>query len=144
MRTYGALVPPPLAGAALTALCLFGNTVFSQDRTPAIRVERMAIAADIIDREPAGVSNAFPDTVGTLYCFTLVTDFTDTTSVTHLWYHGDKLYAEVTLRVAGPRWRTWSSKKIVPGWTGPWRVVVISAEGLVLKMLRFRIEKFGP
>ena len=105
-----------------------------------IRVERIAIGTEIVDREPQGVADAFPDTVGTLYCFTQVAGAFDTTTVTHLWYHNDNLRAEVTLRVIGSRWRTWSSKRIFPGWIGSWRVEVISPDALVLKVKRFRIE----
>ena len=38
------------------------------------------------------------------------------------------------------RWRTWSSKIILPRWTGDWRVDVVSEHGRVLGSVSFKIE----
>ena len=40
--------------------------------------------------------------------------------------------AEVEFNVQGPRWRVWSSKKLIPQWTGDWKVSVINGAGEVI------------
>ena len=49
----------------------------------------------------------------------------------HTWYKDDAKVAEVDLTVGvSTRWRTWSSKKIVPkAHAGKWKVVVVSTVG---------------
>ena len=63
----------------------------------------------------------------------------DSTTVSHVWYHGEIRRADVQLNVRGYRWRTWSTKVIQEDWTGEWRVDVVSADGKILKSKRFRI-----
>jgi hypothetical protein len=48
--------------------------------------------------------------------------------------------ARVSLRVAGPNWRTWSSKTILPEWTGEWRVDVVGPDGTVLRSVDFTVR----
>jgi hypothetical protein len=36
---------------------------------------------------------------------------------------------EVKFNVGGPRWRIWSSKTLLPQWTGEWRVSIIDGSG---------------
>lgn len=56
----------------------------------------------------------------------------------HLWEYGGNAMAKVSLgRVRGPRWRVWSSKNLVPGWTGEWTVKVITKNGTVLHQESF-------
>ena len=63
----------------------------------------------------------------------------DSTTVSHVWYHGENRRADVKLNVRGYRWRTWSTKVIQKDWTGDWRVDIVSADGKILKSKRFRI-----
>ncbi|MEA5446210.1 DUF2914 domain-containing protein [Gammaproteobacteria bacterium AB-CW1] len=50
-------------------------------------------------------------------------------TLTHRWKHDGDVEAEVELTVGGPRWRTWSSKRLVPEWTGTWTVEVVDEDG---------------
>ncbi len=106
---------------------------------PALTVTA-AICTEIQDREPVGAGEAFPATVGQLYCHTLVEGCEDSTKVTHVWVYGEKKMAEVTLPVASPRWRTWSSKKIVESWVGQWHVEVLDVTGHALTSIPFQIQ----
>ena len=97
----------------------------------------MAFCASVQDRAPAGVDTAFASTVETIYCFTRVSGADAGTSVTHVWYYGDREMARVELAVGGSPWRTWSSKKVLPEWQGGWRVDVLSGAGNVLRSESF-------
>ena len=50
-------------------------------------------------------------------------------TVTHRWMLDDENKAEVPFAVGGPRWRVYSSKNLVPEWTGDWRVEIVDEEG---------------
>lgn len=39
---------------------------------------------------------------------------------------------KLSLNVKGPRWRVWSSKSLIPQWTGDWKVSVINGAGEVI------------
>ena len=40
--------------------------------------------------------------------------------------------AHVPFEVRGPRWRVWSSKKLIPDLIGDWTVEIVTAEGEVI------------
>jgi hypothetical protein len=118
-------------------------TVFPLTLTQAeevITIEDWAIATTIENRIPQRTAQSFPATVGKLHCFTKVVGAKTETSITHTWYYQDKKMAEVVLPVKSPYWRTWSSKKILPEWKGPWRVDATSEDGSLLKTISFTIE----
>jgi hypothetical protein len=98
------------------------------------------ICTEIVKREPVGAGESFPATVEKLFCHTLVEGAQDNTSITHVWYYGDRIMAEVPLAVNSVRWRTWSSKRMMPGWTGAWRVDIQDENGTVLTSASFRLE----
>ena len=49
--------------------------------------------------------------------------------VVHRWEYQGKPMGEVKFNVGGPRWRVWSSKTLLPQWTGEWRVSIIDGAG---------------
>lgn len=106
-----------------------------------LKIERITVSTSVENRQPVGESDVFADSVGTLYCFTEIRGMGDSTTISHVWYHGENRRAEVKLNVRGYRWRTWSTKSIQEDWTGEWRVDVVSADGKILKSKRFRIVK---
>jgi len=115
-------------------------TQISTEAEDVITIEDWAIATTIENRIPQRTAQSFPATIGNLICFTKVVGSKTETSITHTWYYQDKKMAEVVLPVRSPYWRTWSSKKIMPQWKGPWRVDVTSQEGVLLKTITFTIE----
>lgn len=52
-------------------------------------------------------------------------------TLTHRYSHEGDVEAEVELAIGGPRWRTWSSKRLIPDWEGEWTVEVVDEEGTV-------------
>lgn len=106
----------------------------------AARVEVAVAARAVENREPVGVAETFPADVGKVYCYTKVVGAAAGETITHVWYHGDRKMAEVTLSIGGPSWRTYSSKRILPSWTGRWRVEIVDSSGNVIETVRFAVE----
>jgi hypothetical protein len=61
-------------------------------------------------------------------------------SVTHVWYYENEEMARVELPVRSPNWRTWSSKSILPAWSGQWKVDILDPNDEVLVSESFTIE----
>lgn len=113
------------------------------DEPQGMQVEEIRICRDV-DREtrtPLQPGDRFAPDVERLYCFTRLVGAADTTQVTHLWLHDGRARGKVPLAVGSPDWRTWSSKTILPRWTGEWEVRVLDRDGLVLGSTAFRIQE---
>ncbi len=105
----------------------------------AIEVAEAVITTDIVDRVPVDALESYSASVGQLYCFTRIVGAAEETSVTHVWYYGDEEMARVTLPVRSSFWRTWSSKNILPGWAGDWRVDILDEAGTTLRSISFTL-----
>ncbi len=106
----------------------------------ALSVGRAAFARGVVAREPVGVSDTFPADVGEVYFFTHILGAEKPTEILHVWIHNGWEMAIVPLEVQSPSWRTWSSKRILPEWTGEWTVEVRETDGTVIYRASFRIE----
>jgi hypothetical protein len=105
-----------------------------------LQVHDPATCTGIEDRVPIGVSDTFPASVQRVYAFTRIVGAVSDTFVTHKWYYGDRPMAEVRLPVRSSDWRTFSSKNILPGWTGQWRVDIVDENGTVIGGMPFTVE----
>lgn len=103
------------------------------------RVARMITCTAVEAQEPIGAADRFPADAGRLFCFTEMRD-AEGTKIVHAWIHEGTTRARVELQVKSPRWRTWSSKRLPPEWTGQWEVKVLSEDGLVLETVSFVVE----
>ncbi len=102
-------------------------------------IEKAVICETVEDRTPRGIRQIYPSTIGTLYCFTHLLEIASEGTIYHIWYHGDSEVAKVELSISPPQWRTWSSKIILPGWKGHWKVEIVLGDH-ILKTLSFIIE----
>jgi len=126
------------------AIVIIGLTAtgYTQGETA---VGESALTADvqlctgIEDRMPVGVAESFGADVEHMYLWCKVIGAADTTFVKHVWSYEGKEMASVELPVRSGSWRTWSSKTILPEWTGNWEVKVLDANGDVLKAVSFRV-----
>jgi len=116
-----------------------GEQLTVQQKSDLPTIEKAVICEKVEDRTPGGIRDPFPSTVGTLYCFTQLTHIPTQGSVYHVWYYGKKEMARVELPISPPRWRTWSSKIILPNWKGDWKVEILW-EDHILKTLTFIVE----
>ena len=117
-----------------------GLALWAAQAQAALSVGRAAFARGVVAREPVGVSDTFPADVGEVYFFTHVLGAEEPTEILHVWIHNGWEMAIVPLEVQSPSWRTWSSKRILPEWTGEWTVEVRETDGTVIYRASFRIE----
>ncbi len=110
---------------------------------PGLQVDRAVAARGVESREPVGEASSFPADVGRVYLFSRIVGAQQERAVYHVWRHGSIERAKVRLPVRSGSWRTWSSKQIMRGWTGPWTVEVQNELGKVLTSVSFVIEEDG-
>lgn len=94
-------------------------------------VVRSVFTTGIDAREPLDKLDELDTRHRSVYYFTELRDMSGQTA-THRWEHDGKVMAEVAFQVNGPRWRVWSKKTLVPGWTGQWTVSVLNGAGEVI------------
>lgn len=105
-----------------------------------IGVDEAFFCTGVKDRRPQEISDVFDSSVGKVFFFTRVKGAKQPTSVTHVWYWNEKKVAEVPLDVRSENWRTWSSKKIDPAWTGQWAVKVLDQNGDLVVAKNFEVR----
>lgn len=102
-------------------------------------IQKAVICEKVEKRTPWGIREAYPSTIGNLFCFVHLTEIPSEGTIYHVWYHGKKEIAKVGLSISPPQWRTWSSKIILPDWKGDWKVEIVFGDH-ILKTLTFIIE----
>lgn len=103
-------------------------------------VEGAILATGVRDHLPADTLSTVPADVGRVFLWTRITGARDSTSVSHVWFRGEEEVARVELPVRSPDWRTYSTKRILPSWTGPWRVEIRGAAGQLLQTVNFAVR----
>lgn len=158
-RARPAAAPVPAAAQADTPVTQQAPTATPQGRPSAAGnaganaqglfvQEAMFTNVELVDRAPASVggctvaacSTRYPDTVGTVIFWTRLAGGAPGRWVEHVWFHGENEIARVRQKVEGPTWRTWTRKRILPEWTGDWRVEVRAEDGTLLAERFFTIE----
>lgn len=144
---------PALAAAAALALTLSAPAPLAAqaDRqaeaagqeAPALSVEGAVLTSGVRNHMPVDTLSTVPAEVGRAFLWTRITGSGDTTTVTHAWYRGEEEAASVDLPVNGPDWRTYSTKRILSSWTGPWRVEIRDGAGQVLQTVNFEVRAAG-
>lgn len=104
-------------------------------------VDELLLCRAVVDREPVEADTIFPDIVGKIYCFTKIMGAQEPVTISHVWYFNDREKARTDLEVRSKNWRTWSSKKILKGWIGNWRVDIVNSEGKVLASQEFTVTE---
>ena len=116
----------------------------AQDTAPAatLEVAEMGFGTgyDPETRRLVGVDTVFPAGTGTIYCRTRITGATEPMTATHVWYRDGTTMARVELNVGSASWRTVSSKRLLPDWTGQWEVRVLDASGTLLRSETFTVQ----
>lgn len=118
---------------SLTLVPVFFTGAMAQE----INVARAVVCRDIVDRMPVGSGDVVPVGTERVFCFTQIDGARGETEITHNWYYQGALKASVVLPVRNSQWRTWSSKTLLPEWTGEWMVEVLSKEGTPLESIIF-------
>ena len=105
-----------------------------------LQVIRDVVTTQVVDREPINDGLVFSASMGPVYYFTEVKGAYNPTQITHVWYYEGEQMAKVPLSVEGPRWRTWSSKRMVENWKGSWRVEAVDEHGNLLSSQTFEVQ----
>ena len=87
-----------------------------------------------------GGAETFGTDVGKVFCMARVVGVEPPAEITFAWYHEGKTMARVPLTVRSSNYRTWSSKNIMPAWTGAWEVKLLDETGRVLATGSFTVE----
>lgn len=100
-------------------------------------VKRAIVTSAIENREPVDELSQVSPTVEKVYFFTEVVNKADT-YVTHRWLLDGKLEAEIVLKIGSQRWRTYSSKNLVPALhSGQWQVEIVDQQNNLLASAAF-------
>ncbi len=113
----------------LLSLLLSLNTL--SDEWPHENISNAVFALDIKDRVPINIVEEADNSFGKIYFFTNIRNL-DGERITHRWIYKDKVMADVSFDINGPRWRVWSSKNLWYTWIGKWKVQVLRMDGSLL------------
>lgn len=106
----------------------------TSETTTSGTVARAMFTSQIVDREPADTLTELANDTQRVYFFTDLRGLTGQI-ITHKWEYAGNIMAEVKFKVGGgPRWRVYSSKNLLPEWTGEWKVSVIDENGSTLNV----------
>jgi hypothetical protein len=94
-------------------------------------LKRAGFSSAVVDREPFDDLDSLDTSTDKVFFFTEIVGMEGRT-FTHRWIYNDETMADVLFEIGGPRWRVYSSKNLVPGWVGTWRVQVLDDEGNTL------------
>lgn len=136
------LVCALLSAALLLPALASAQDTDAADGAPALAVTEIGFGAgfDYAQRQLTGEADTFPAGIERIWCRTRVTGAVEPTTVTHVWYRDGKTMARVDLAVSSPDFRTVSSKRLLPDWTGAWEVKVLDADGTVIGAATFTVE----
>jgi len=126
-----------LAVLALPAAWPPATALEAGEGNPPGRVARSQFTSAVREREPVDRVQVLTNDRRRIYFFTELHGLAGQT-VTHRWAWRGRVMAEVRFPVGGPRWRVWSSKRLLPSWTGTWEVSVLDGQGRVLHRERLR------
>ena len=100
-------------------------------QTQEARVALAQFTTAIENREPIDHVTFVANDVEKVFFYTDLRDLEGQT-ISHRWLYNGTVMAHVPFEVRGPRWRVWSSKKLIPDLIGDWTVEIVTAEGEVI------------
>jgi len=117
---------PTLKSLFITAAIVLSSSSFAGE------VTRSMFTIGIDNREPVIMVDSIDSgSYTSISFFTELNGFSGQ-NVTHQWTYNDKIMFEKTFEVKGERWRVWTSKTLIPSWTGSWTVNVLDNDRSVL------------
>lgn len=94
-------------------------------------VARSIFTTLVSEHEPIDKIEKLQTNNRSVYYFTELRGMSGQTAI-HRWEFNGNVMAETKFTIAGPRWRVWSSKNLLPSWTGEWKVSVLNGVGDVI------------
>lgn len=118
---------------------IFLSSAASMD-DPGFTIKRMLMCKEIAAREPVDISETFSADTEKVYCYLEANAIEHDTTVSFVWYYGEKEMSRVSLPIAkGRRWRTYASKKLA-GLKGSWKVELLDPYGIVINTVSFQVQ----
>lgn len=106
-----------------------------------IKVVKAVAGGGVQNKTPIDIGNSFQWSKERVYIWSMINCTNPPASIKHIYYFNEQKVSEVLLDVKSHQWRTWSYKTISDKqYIGQWRVDITSAEGKVLKTIRFEIN----
>ncbi len=119
---------------------IISNELKSSNEIQNLDIPTIAIAIDIIDKTPVGVSRLFLNNINKLFCFTAVYNPYKNNKIIHNWKYNGQDYSKITIEVGNASyWRCWSRITIRPEMAGEWQVVITDTVGNFLDLIEFSI-----
>ena len=116
-----------------SALCAFSIATAGE-------VSRAVFTTAIDNREPVStIERVDSSELRSISFFTELQDMSGQI-VTHQWTHHDKVMFEKTFEVKADRWRVWTSKTLIPAWSGIWTVNVLDNNRELLASKSFEYQ----
>lgn len=126
------------ATSALATLLFFSLPALAAEL---FDLERMEIAAEVVEREPVGSADTFGAGQERVYAFIEARNIRADTTVNFVWFRNDREVAAVPLSMKqGNRWRTYSSITVDQR-SGDWRVELRDEAGEVVEQATFRVNR---
>ena len=125
---------PILKWMFLAAACTVFGSAFAGE------VSRAVFTIGVDNREPVIMVDSIDS--GSYTSISFFTELSDLQghNVTHQWTFGGEVMFEKTFEVKGARWRVWTSKTLIPSWTGEWTVNVLDDDRTVLASKSFEYQ----
>jgi len=136
-------VPTPAESPAAPAEAIIPVSAGPDEAATVENVSRAAVTTSIMDREPVDSVDTLSNDQNEVFFFTEILNLTGGT-ITHRWEYNGDIMAEVLLEIGGPRWRTYSTKRLFEGWLGEWKVSVVDESGEVLRSVMFNYVPATP
>jgi len=103
-------------------------------------VNYIAIATEIIERDPIGVGNLFLSDISELYCHTSIDNPFNNNKIVHIWQKDEQDYLRSYLSVGeSSNWRCWSKITVNSDMVGDWKVLVSDTTGNILDSIMFTV-----
>ncbi|VAW98982.1 hypothetical protein MNBD_GAMMA22-1389 [hydrothermal vent metagenome] len=122
---------PQVIGTQVTGQAEIKPTQNEQSGFSQGSVTRSIFTTQVSEHEPTDKIDKLQSSYNSVYYFTELQDMSGQTAI-HRWEYNGNVMAETKFTVSGPRWRVWSSKNLLPSWTGEWKVSVINGVGDVI------------
>ena len=139
METKGGRLPA-VTVMVLAASLLLGAAAASAQQEAVTAELAFGTGVERADRTLTGEAESFGAEVGKVFCLARVVGAPAETEIIFAWYHEGKTMARVPLTVRSADFRTWSSKNIMPAWTGAWEVKLLDDTGRVLASGSFTVQ----
>jgi len=106
-----------------------------------MKVLKTAVCTDVEHKKPFGKAHSVQWSTDRVYVWSLIECEKSVSSIRHIYYFKGKKVNDIELDIKSHRWRTWSYKALSDKrFIGSWRVDITSADGKLLKTVRFDVS----